>query len=250
MVRRRLLNSPFKYAVDLKIIQDNPAAGLKAPRESFADSKRAARRKLTYRVWSPEQLRAFVETADQDEFAALWRLTCCGLRRSEVLGLEWSAVDLDAGLVEIRQGRVLNDLDDPKSEASARVLHVETMLPGTVAALRTLKARQAAQKMAVGRAVWPTDLIAVDAAGRPLNRDSYSRAFLNLSQEAGLPRVRLHSVRHTIAPALHDAGVAPATAAGLLGHSLQTHMSVYVQSTDDHQAAAAASFGAVFGVAR
>lgn len=248
IVRLRLLNSLFKYAIEKeKIIQDNPAAGLKAPKESFADTKRAEKRKLDYRVWSPAELMQFVAVADNDEFAACWRLTACGLRRSEVLGMEWSTVDLDAGTVEISQARVLDDLEEPKSTASARTLHVEVMLPGTIAALRALRARQNEQKMAVGRGVWPTDLVAVDAAGRPVNRDVYSRRFQELAREAGLPRVRLHSVRHSIASALHDAGVSPATAAAMLGHSVQTHMSVYVQSTDAHQEAAAAAFGSVFG---
>lgn len=249
-VRLRLLNSVFAHAVKEKILLDNPADGIKPPRDSRTAKQAAEKRALTYRVWSPAELRQFIATADTDEYAALWRLTACGLRRSEVLGLEWSAIDFDAGTVEISQARVLDELEDPKSKHSGRTLRVEVMLPGTMAMLRALRARQNEQKMAVGRRAWPTDLVAVDAAGRPLNRDSYSRSFLNLSHAAGLPRIRMHSIRHTLASQLHDAGVSPATAAAMLGHSVAVHLSTYTHSTDTHQDAAAEAFARVFGAAR
>ena len=43
------------------------------------------------------------------EWAAAWRLTLCGLRRSEVLGMTWDCVDLERGEVKVEHGRVLLD---------------------------------------------------------------------------------------------------------------------------------------------
>ena len=57
-------------------------------------------------VWTVAELARFLRVADADPWAAGWRLTACGLRRSEVLGLDWSAVDWESGSVEVRQGRV------------------------------------------------------------------------------------------------------------------------------------------------
>jgi integrase len=93
--------------------------------------------------------------ADEDDWAAGWRLTLCGLRRSEVMGMRWEAVDMERGEVVVQAGRVLLDgtrtaTDDPKSSASHRTVPVEDMHRGTVALLRSLKARQAADRLVLG----------------------------------------------------------------------------------------------------
>ena len=70
---------------------------MKARRKTLADRQTVA-------VWSPENLRTFREAVDRqlDPWAkAGLRLTLCGLRRSEVLGLAWTSVDLDAGTVRV-----------------------------------------------------------------------------------------------------------------------------------------------------
>jgi integrase len=77
----------------------------------------------------------------------------CGLRRSKVLGLTWDCVDLDHGEIVVQAGRVLLDgrpTDDPKSAASRRTVPVEEIQPGTVALLRSLRARQAADRLVLG----------------------------------------------------------------------------------------------------
>jgi integrase len=77
----------------------------------------------------------------------------CRLRRSKVLGLTWDCVDLDHGEIVVQAGRVLLDgrpTDDPKSAASRRTVPVEEIQPGTVALLRSLRARQAADRLVLG----------------------------------------------------------------------------------------------------
>lgn len=126
-------------------------------------------------MWEPSDLLTFRAEADADDWAAGWRLTLSGLRRSEVLGLHWSAVDLDAGMVTVEAGRVALDgertvTDDPKSAASWRTVPVESMHTGTVALLKTLKARQAADRLAAGSAYEDSGYVLVDALGRPVRR--------------------------------------------------------------------------------
>ena len=160
--------------------------------------------------------------ADQDEWAAAWRLTLCGLRRSEVMGLRWDAVDLDRGEIVVQAGRVLLDghrtaTEGPKSSASHRTVPVEAMHPGTVALLRTLKARQASDRLVLGAGYAETGYVLVDPLGAPIRPEAYSDRFAVLSHLAGVPKVRLHSVRNTVATIMHGAGQAPADAAALLG---------------------------------
>jgi len=182
--------------------------------------------------WQPDDLRRFIEHADSDPLAAAWRLTACGLTRADVLGLRWSDVDLADGVVRISQGRVAinraDHVDDPKSAARRRAIPFETVWPGTAALLRSLSARQAADRLRAGGAFVESGLVVVDALGQPVRPEWYSDRFRALSREAGLPSITLHSVRHSLAFWLHRVGVTPADASALLGHTVEVHLSTYL----------------------
>lgn len=236
------------YGVAEGLLSVNVAAGVKAPRRTRADERAVI-------VWEPADLLTFRKVADTDEWAAGWRLTLSGLRRSEVLGLRWQAVDLSAGTVRVEAGRVLLDgkrtaTDDPKSAASWRTVPVESMHPGTVALLRSLKARQAADRLAAGAAYDDSGYVLVDALGAPVRPEAYSDRFTELCKVAEVPRIRLHDVRHTLALTMHRAGQAPADAAALLGHTLAMHLEVYVPRTERGAITAASALGEVLAAVR
>jgi integrase len=233
------LRQVFDYGVSTGVLPGNPARYVKAPRRRKGDHRQP-------QVWEPVGLLGFRAVSDADEWAAGWRLTLCGLRRSEVLGLSWEHVDLDAGAVTVAASRVVvgrkrTATDDVKSDASGRSVPVESMHPGTVALLRREWLRQG--RPAAG-------LVVINAAGEGVHPDAYSERFRELSRQAGLDVIRLHEVRHTIATALHRAGVAPADAAALLGHTVATHLSVYVAKTERGAASAADAFGEVLAAVR
>ncbi len=112
-----------------------------------------------------------------------------------------------------------------------RTVPVEAMHPGTVGALRSLKVSQAADRLAAGTAYTDGGLVVVDALGVGVHPDVYSDRFRALCRAAGVPVIRLHQVRHTVALLLHRAGEAPADVASLLGHTVGTHLAVYVPTT-------------------
>ena len=68
----------------------------------------------------------------------------------------------------------------------------------------------------------------VDALGRGVRPEWYSDRFQAVCRDAGLPRITLHSVRHSLAFWLHREGVTPADAAALLGHTVEVHLSTYL----------------------
>jgi integrase len=180
----------------------NVAASLKAPRKAHPSTTAPRTEQRPKVIWEPEELERFRVLADQDQWAAAWRLARCGLRRSEVMGMAWGAVDLERGEVTVSAGRVLLDghrtaIDDPKSTASRRTVPAEQIRPGTVAMLRALKARQAADRLMIGPGYPDTGLVLVDAIGTPIRPEAYSDRFRALSREAGIPRAVLHSARHT-----------------------------------------------------
>jgi integrase len=186
----------LSYGISEGLIAINVAASVKAPRKQHSDSRPSV-------VWEPWELIRFREVADADAWAAAWRLTLCGLRRSEVMGLRWDAIDLDRGEVVIKAGRVLLDghrtaTDDPKSSASHRTVPVEEIQPGTVALLRALRTRQKADKLQHGSANTETGFVLVDPLGVPVRPDTYSDRFAVLSRQAEVRNVKIHNVRHTL----------------------------------------------------
>jgi integrase len=241
------LRQVLRYGVSVGLLRTNPAADVKVRRRTKDDHRHVT-------VWTPAQLVTFRTHADTDPYAAAWRLVVSGLRRSEVLGLRWSDVDLDAGTVRVSQGRVrlasgATVTDDPKSNASARVVSVETMHPGTVGLLRTLRTAQAADRLAAGPAWTDTGLVVVDPLGVGLGPSRFTTMWGAVCKAAKVPPVGMHSTRHALATMLHEHGVAPAAAARLLGHEVGTHLQFYVTSSDAAADQAAASLASVLRAA-
>ena len=73
-------------------------------------------------------------------------------------------------------------------------------------------------------------LIAVDAIGEGIRTDHYSQRFHELVELAGLPRIRLHDVRHSVATLLLEAGQPPHVVAAVLGHDVRTLLATYAHS--------------------
>ncbi|GAC47484.1 putative recombinase [Gordonia aichiensis NBRC 108223] len=193
-------------------------------------------------AWAQDQAEAFRVHVENDRGYALWLLTLYGLRRSEVLGLRWDAIDFDAGTVAIVAGRVVvpggTVEGDPKSARSRRVLP----MPGDViAALRSFKAAQAAERLVMG-SEWPdTGLVAVNADGSPIRPETYSAEFRRLVKVAGLPRIRLHDVRHTSVSLMMARGVPVLDVAKWHGHDPAMTLRVYGHVDGDALARAGAS---------
>lgn len=70
-----------------------------------------------------------------------------------------------------------------------------------------------------------TVYVVADALGGPLRPEVYSDRFRRLCVAAGVRLMNLHSVRHSLAFMLHQAGVAPADCAALLGHTVEVFLS-------------------------
>lgn len=235
----------LKQALDLAMsdgaVTVNVTQGVKLPRQG-----RKVGTDLQH--WQPDALRAFREHADSDPLAGAWRLTLSGLTRADVLGLRWTDVDLDAGTIQVAQGRVqLHDggqrsaVDEPKSEQRRRTVPVEVLHPGSMPLLRTLKAAQAADRLAAGGAYTESGLVVVDALGHGVRPEGYSDQFRRLCVAAGVPLIRLHSVRHSLAFGLHQAGVSAADSAALLGHTVEVFLSTYLPDSGSAGIASAAA---------
>jgi integrase len=191
-------------------------------------------------TWTPQQVERFREHVRSDRLYACWLLTLAGWRRSEVLGLAWSAVDFDAGTVSVAQGRVVvpgagTTTGAPKSERSRRTLP----MPANVkAALRTLQAQQKRER-AGARPDMDRHGAHRDQRGRlPIRPETYSKTFRRQCTAAGVPVIRLHDTRHTAATRMLDSGTTVSATAKWLGHDPAMTLRVYGHVYEDALASA------------
>lgn len=209
---------------------------------------RQARREM--RIWTAAQLATFLRAASKDRYAALWRIAAYGPRRSEVVGLRWPDIDLDAAVARIVRTRVSIDgkvvVDDvPKTESGKRTLDLD---PQTVTLLLRFRRAQARERLAAGAAYEGSDLVAVDELGRPLSPEAFGDRFARIAKSAGLPPIRLHDLRHTAASLMHESGaVQLRTLAAILGHADPAFtLRTYAHSSDEAKRAATATLASLF----
>ena len=228
VVLRRALGD----AERLGMIPSNPATKVRAPRVEQRE----------HSVWTPAQVAKFIEHLEGTRLHMPVMLAATtGMRRAEVLGVRWRDVDLDAGTLTVAQTltavRGEPIITPPKTDGSRRTIPLPKR---TIAALRSHRAAQAAERLAAGE-VWDTshdDLVFRTELGELVHPDLFSRAFSRAVAASGLPVIRLHDLRHSWATNAFAAGLAAKTVSQQLGHSgiaitLDTYTSVPEQTARD-----------------
>lgn len=215
-----------------------------------SDPPRAAAPEMS--VWTPEELRTFLDSVRSDRLFAAWLLAATtGMRRGELLGLRWADIDPDSSTARVRQIRTVARYEvvtgSPKTEKGARTISLD---PATVATLRTHRIAQMEERLAVGPAHQETgDLVFTREDGSPIHPERFSAWFKQHCRRSGLPPVRLHDVRHSYVTALLAAGVPLKVVSQRVGHSSpMVTMSIYQHVLPgDDQAAAATGAQAILG---
>lgn len=192
---------------------------------------RVGRRRLT--VWTPEQLAIFLRHARHDRFYALYLLAATtGMRRAELCGLRWPALDLKARYLTIEDTRVVVDGyaedGDGKTDNAARLLALDS---STVAALAEWRKTQDGERPFFLAPHKDSNVVFTWEDGRPIHPDVVRQRFERMAARYGLPRIRLHDIRHSYATAALRAGIHPKIVSQRLGHaSAAFTLSVYTHA--------------------
>ncbi len=208
------ISAALSYAVDNNLVLKNVAAKANPPSVPGVGGRQM-------RTWTATQLGAFLRKIEGERYYPAFLLAAStGMRRGEVLGLRWEDVDLDTNRLSVRQSLVSvqykPEVTEPKTERSKRCIQLDTV---TVAALRKHRAKQAEEQLAGGAEYRNTGYVFTCISGEFVHPDRFSQIFNDLVEKSGLPRIRLHDLRHTHATLALCAGVHPKVVSERLGHS-------------------------------
>ena len=207
-----MLHKALTDAVRWGHLPRNPASLAAPPKPARAEMK----------VWSPTQLRTFVEFTRGDRLAAAWLLLITtGMRRGEVLGLTWEHVDFaNARLAVVQSLSVVSYHDvrliQPKTTKGRRSIALD---PTTVATLQAHRLRQLEERLQWGEAWHDSDLVFTREDGTVIHPQRMTSWFEQLARDAGLPKIRLHDLRHSYATAALAAGIPAKVVSERLGHA-------------------------------
>jgi integrase len=176
---------------------------------------------LHLHTWKADELVAFLNSvSDHRLYAAFLLAATTGMRRGEVLGLRWSDIDFDHNRVSVCRSLVSVNyqisISDPKTPRSRRAIAIDET---TAQVLRAHKVKQAEDRLASEGDYQDQDLVFAGDDGAPIHPDSFTNAFDALVKKSGLPRIRLHDLRHTHATLALQAGIHPKVVSERLGHA-------------------------------
>jgi integrase len=184
-----VLRSALNTAVKRRLIPYNPAEHIELAPENPKKPK----------PWNPEQCRILLERIATDRLANLYHLILItGMRRGESVGLRWQDLDLDRASLSVNQqitdvnGRSM--VSTPKTKRGDRVVYLDAE---TVVMLRRQQETQNLERTAWGPAWNEAGLVFTREDGSALRPEYATRHFQALAQDARLPVIRLHDLRHT-----------------------------------------------------
>ena len=211
---RRALNQAFK----LGIIPSNPADRVDQPKKN----------KFTAGHYSPDEVATLLEATSDDPLnITIFIGVYYGLRRSEVLGLRWSAIDFDKKTITVNHKVVELEVDGAfipvgldclKTASSYRTL---PLIPEVEKRLLKEKEKQEFFQKLFKKTYdkeW-NGYVCIDQQGKVLRPNYVSEHFTWLLKKYGLRKIRFHDLRHTCASFLVQNKIQMKQVQEWMGHS-------------------------------
>lgn len=217
----------LRYAFQIGMIRSNPADRIERPRKE----------KFKSEIYSGEELEQLFKVIQGDpaEFAVIMA-AFYGLRRSEIVGLKWDAIDFDNKKINIQHTVVSTKVDGvvtevardkTKTKSSCRTL---PLIPACEQMLRKMKKEQEQNRKICGESYCMDylDYIYVNPMGRRIRPDFLSQYFPDFLVVHHMKRIRFHDLRHSCASLLYANGVSLKEIQEWLGHSdISTTSNIY-----------------------
>ena len=185
----------LQYAFQIGMIRSNPADRVERPRKE----------KFKSEIYSGEELEQLFKViqGDPSEFGVIMA-AFYGLRRSEIVGLKWDAIDFENKKISIQHTVVTAKVngtvteiarDKTKTKSSCRTL---PLIPACEQMLNKMKKEQEQNRKVCGKSYCTDylDYIYVDPMGKRIRPDFLSQHFPDFLVAHQMKRIRFHDLRH------------------------------------------------------
>lgn len=205
------LHKALSFAVKQQLILKNPADMVEAPRVDHPEMV----------PLTAEQVKALLADCEGKEvYLPVVLVVTLGLRRGEVLALQWDDVDLHERTLTVRHSAICDKdgfrLSSPKTKNSRRTL----LLPDLVAeVLEAPLTQQRELEAEYGAAYNLLKLVCCRRDGMPFSTSALQHQFRRVLEDGGLPQVRFHDLRHTNATLMLRSAVPAKIVSTMLEHS-------------------------------
>ena len=229
----------FGFAAEQELILKNPMDKVDCPK--------LVRKKVN--AFTQEQAKVFFEQLNDcplDFRCMMYLLITAGLRRGELLGLQWRDIDFDALTIEVQRNVTYSPdkgvvVDTPKTENSSRVIPLLPFVADLLQAYRAVAPSGGADTMLL----FPGD----DLLGTPRTPAGLTHRVKRFMRLHGLPDMSPHDLRHSCATLLLNNGADIKSVQEILGHTnASTTLNFYVRSDMERMKAAANKLGEAFNL--
>ncbi|MDU5948654.1 MAG: site-specific integrase, partial [Paenibacillus macerans] len=248
-MNHRVLKNIFTRAVEWKIIKNNPVSSVQKPKVT---SKEIV-------PYDENEVSQLLQALEKEPFH--WRMMITlalttGMRRGELLGLEWKHIDWKVGVIDVTQtliqalkGEII--VKEPKTKNSRR----KVALPASVLEeLREYYAYRVKERDKLGDAWNGRDkegrewnFVFSHADGTPFHHERPYLWFRQFIMKNGFRYIRFHDLRHTSATLLINQGVHAKIISERLGHgNIMTTMNIYGHALRSADQAAADKLDSLF----
>ena len=234
------LSSALSRAMRQQLITYNPLAGVDPPKV-----ERTEQQTLTVE----EAGRLLEISKSTGRYSLFLAALTTGMRQGELLGLTWSDIDLEEGILKVRQQLTKTYSPDgpvfgPPKSRRRTILICEPLKE----ALRERWESELIERR-MPEYVNRLDLVWHIDSGGPISERNLVTQFKRLLREASCPDVRFHDLRHTAASLMVAMGVPMKTVQEILGHSsIRVTSDMYTHLTLEAQRFAATNVGKLFAV--
>ena len=210
-LHKNIISQALDLAVQSKLIPANPCQFVELPQNVRYEST----------FYNAKQLQDLFKAFQGDELLPLVKITALyGLRRSELLGLQWDSLDLEAGTMTIRHtvSKVTEVVakDKTKNASSRRTF---PLTPEAVEIFTKAKEQEKRNRAMFGREYQENPYVFKWPDGHPYSPDYISHHFAKVLKRHGLPHIRFHELRHSCASMLINMGFTLKDVQEWLGHS-------------------------------
>lgn len=200
-----VLNQLFKKAYFKRIIVANPC--------DFVEIPKGAGIVRSPRVGGKSEIIEFLKVAQEDKnpitYPAILLLFSTGMRRSELLGLQWSDINFDDQIISVKRALRVSKEDGVKATGTKTAAGTRDIAVGEKVIMELLKLKKER---------YNPPYVFTTTSGTPFHPRNFSKIYQRIEEQSNA-KISLHGARHSIATILAESNATASELAGMLGHS-------------------------------